>query len=143
VRKGGGYYGYKVHAAVCTTTGLPVASQVETARDSEVPLVPLLLDAVKAHGFSPVHAVLEKGYLDKGYDASTVYEACEERGIRQIVPLCKTGSVLAGNHRPPTCEHGVWTFAGSDAKRGASKWRSPRRNARPRWCGSRPTGCTR
>ncbi len=25
VRKGEGYYGYKVHAAVCATTGLPVA----------------------------------------------------------------------------------------------------------------------
>ena len=44
-RSGGGYYGYKVHAAVCTATGLPVAWRVETARDSEVPLVPVLLDA--------------------------------------------------------------------------------------------------
>ena len=43
-RSGGGYYGYKVHAAVCTATGLPVAWQVETARDSEMPLVPALLD---------------------------------------------------------------------------------------------------
>src|SRR5215203_473494 len=32
-RSGGGYYGYKLHAAVCTTTGLPLAWQVETARD--------------------------------------------------------------------------------------------------------------
>src|SRR5437763_8858550 len=28
-RSGGGYYGYKVHTAVCTVTGLPVAWQVE------------------------------------------------------------------------------------------------------------------
>jgi len=40
-RKGGGYYGYKLHAAVCTTTGLPVAWKVQTARDSEVPMVPV------------------------------------------------------------------------------------------------------
>ncbi len=26
-RSGGGYYGYKIHAAVCTTTGLPVAGR--------------------------------------------------------------------------------------------------------------------
>ena len=30
-RKGGGFYGYRIHAAVCTTTGLPLAWQVETA----------------------------------------------------------------------------------------------------------------
>jgi hypothetical protein len=30
-----------------------------------------------------------------------------------------------GKHKPPSCEHGTWTFAGSDAKRGASKWRCP------------------
>jgi hypothetical protein len=120
VRKGGGYYGYKVHAAVCTTTGLPVAWRVETARDSEVPMVPALLDKLRANGFTPAHAV-----LDKGYDATPVYDECEARGIRPIVPLRKTGRVLAGEHRPPSCEHGPWAFAGSDARRGASKWRCP------------------
>jgi hypothetical protein len=30
-RKGGGYYGYKLHMAACTCTGLPVAWTVETA----------------------------------------------------------------------------------------------------------------
>ncbi len=52
-RSGGGYYGYKVHAAVCTTTGLPLAWQVETAKDSELPLVPVLLDAAAGRGFMP------------------------------------------------------------------------------------------
>lgn len=126
VRKGGGYYGYKVHAAVCVTTGLPVAWRVETARDSEVPLVPALLDAARANGFSPAHAV-----LDKGYDAKSVYEACEDRGIRPVVPLRKTGSVVKGLHKPPACEHGQWAFAGSDAKRGASKWRCPTAECAP------------
>ncbi len=36
-RKGGGFYGYKVHAAVCALTGLPLAWTVETARDAELP----------------------------------------------------------------------------------------------------------
>lgn len=31
-RKGGGFYGYKVHAAVCTATDLPLAWTTETAR---------------------------------------------------------------------------------------------------------------
>ena len=37
-RSGGGYYGYKVHTAVCTVTGLPLAWQVETAKDAEAPV---------------------------------------------------------------------------------------------------------
>jgi hypothetical protein len=125
-RKGGGYYGYKIHAAVCTTTGLPVAWQVETARDSELPLVPALLDKLAASGFQPDFAV-----LDKGYDAATIYEACEARGIHPIVPLRATVGVKAGKAAPPKCDHGSWTFAGSDAKRGASKWRCPTGECQP------------
>jgi len=119
-RSGGGYYGYKVHAAVCTTTGLPLAWHVATAKDAEVPTVPGLLDSVTSLGFTPEYAV-----LDKGYDAGTVYNACTARGIRPIIPLRKTPAVVAGKHKPPSCEHGEWTFAGSDAKRDASKWRCP------------------
>ncbi len=119
-RKGGGYYGYKVHAAVCTTTGLPVAWQVETAKDAEVPVVPTLLDSVMGRGFG-----MDTCVMDKGYDAGPVYAACESRGIRPVVPLKETPFVKAGKHLPPTCEHGTWAFAGSDAKRGASKYRCP------------------
>lgn len=125
-RSGGGYYGYKVHTAVCTTTGLPLAWEVRTAKDAEVPTVPGLLDNLTAHGFTPEFAV-----LDKGYDAKPVYDACTERGIRPIVPLRKTGAVVAGKDRPPTCEHGTWTFAGSDAKRDAAKWRCPTGDCTP------------
>ncbi len=42
-----------------------------------------------------------------------------------MVPLRQTPAVKAGKDKPPTCDHGTWTFAGSDAKRGASKWRCP------------------
>ncbi len=119
-RKGGGFYGYKLHAAVCTATGLPVAWETHTARDAEVPVVPSLLDAMRANGFAPVTCA-----MDKGYDAALAYEACESRGIRPVVPLRQTGRVVKGEHKAPTCEHGTWTFAGSDAKRGASKYRCP------------------
>ena len=63
--------------------------------------------------------------LDRGYDAETVYETIEGRGIRPVVPLRMTPAVKAGKANPPKCEHGTWTFAGSDTKRGASKWRCP------------------
>ncbi len=119
-RKGGGYYGYKVHAAVCTRTGLPVAWETHTAKDAEVPVVPSLLDAMHGNGFVPATCA-----MDKGYDAGTVYDACEARGIRPIVPLRETGRVLDGYGEPPSCVHGRWTFAGSDAKRGAAKYRCP------------------
>lgn len=125
-RSGGGYYGYKLRAAVCTATGLPLAWQVETAKDAEVPVVPTLLDRLKDHRFPVEHAV-----LDKGYDVGPVYQDCEDRQIRPIIPLRKTPAVLAGKHLPPSCEHGTWTFAGSDARRGASKWRCPTGECRP------------
>ena len=37
----------------------------------------------------------------------------------------------AGKHRPPTCDHGTWTFAGADAKRKATKWRCPSGECKP------------
>ena len=42
-----------------------------------------------------------------------------------MIPLKLTVNVANGLHNPPSCQHGTWTFAGSDAKRGASKWRCP------------------
>jgi hypothetical protein len=125
-RSGGGYYGYKVHAAVCATTGLPLAWEVHTAKDAEAPVVPCLLDTVARRDFSPEYAI-----LDKGYDVGPVYETCEAHSIRPIVPLRKTPAVTAGKDAPPSCEHGVWTFAGSDTKRAASKWRCPTRECTP------------
>ncbi len=119
-RKGGGFYGYKVNAAVCTATDLPVAWETHTARDAEVPVVPSLLDKIADYGITPAVCI-----ADKGYDAAAFYEACEARNIRPVAPLRQTGKVVAGEHLPPSCEHGRWTFAGSDAKRGAAKYRCP------------------
>jgi Transposase DDE domain len=119
-RKGGGFYGYKLHAAVCTKTGLPLAWRTETACDSEHEHMPSLLDTAIRRGFTPGTAA-----LDKGYDGSGIYAACESRNVRPVIPLKQTVNVVNGKHKPPTCEHGEWTFAGSDVKRGASKWRCP------------------
>jgi hypothetical protein len=81
-RKGGGFYGYKLHLAVCTETGLPLAWQVETARRQESNFVAPLLDMLRARGFQP-----ETCAMDKGYDNSRVYAECEERGCEPIIPL--------------------------------------------------------
>lgn len=42
-RKGGRFYGFKLHAAVCARTELPVAWDVRSAKDAEVPVLPELL----------------------------------------------------------------------------------------------------
>ena len=125
-RKGGGFYGYRLHAAVCSKTDLPVAWAVETAKAHESRSVAPLLDTAKRRG-----ALADTCALDKGYDVGPVYEDCAERECLPVIPLRKTGAVKAGKHLPPSCEHGTWTFAGSDRKRGASKWRCPTGECKP------------
>src|SRR6266498_838744 len=61
-RKGGGFYGYKLHAAVCARTDLPVAWRVETARTHEASLADDLLSRVRERKFQPETAALDKGY---------------------------------------------------------------------------------
>jgi hypothetical protein len=119
-RKGGGFFGYKLQAAVCTSTGLPVAWSVQTAKANESMFVAPLLDSAKRRG-----ALAATCAMDKAYDVTRVYAECAERDCEAVVPLRATTAVKRGDHRPPTCEHGVWTFAGADRKRGASKWRCP------------------
>ncbi len=119
-RKGGGFYGYRIHMAVCAKTDLPLAWRIETASAQESPLVGSLLNKLNGLGFNP-----ETCALDKGYDNGPVYEACEDRGIRPIICLRETPRVKRGEHKPPTCQHGEWRFAGGDFKRKATKWRCP------------------
>ena len=91
-----------------------------------MPTVAPLLDKLKGLGFNP-----ETCALDKGYDAGPVYEACEDRDIRPIICLKQTARVKRGDHKPPTCEHGEWRFAGADHKRKATKWRCPTGECQP------------
>ena len=126
VRKGGGFFGFKIDLAACSRTGLPLAWNVRTARDAEAPAAAPLLDAVSARGFAPATAA-----MDRGYDIGPVYDACEDRGIRPIIPLKQTPAVKRGDHHAPACEHGEWTFAGAYAKRGLAKWRCPTGECKP------------
>jgi hypothetical protein len=114
------------HAAEFARTDLLIAWQVETASASEQKHMPSLLDTAIRRGFTPSVAVLYKGY-----DGRLMYEACETRHIRPVIPLKMTTGVQAGWHLPPSCDHGTWTFAGSDAKRQASKWRCPTGQCEP------------
>ena len=126
-RKGGGFYGYKLHLAVCARTDLPIGWHVTTARTHESSQVERLLGAVKSRNFKP-----ETVAFDKGYDVKPVYQACHEAGVLQVIPLRKTPAVKQGKHLPPTCEHGAWTFAGTDFKRKLTKWRCPTGSCQPK-----------
>jgi len=115
---------------VCARTDLPLAWEVSTAASHESNYVSPLLDAVRERGFPPATCA-----LDKGYDVGRVYAECEDRDVRPIIPLRETPAVKAGKAAPPSCEHGEWRFAGSDAKRHAAKWRCPTGECKPgsRW----------
>ncbi|MEJ7656105.1 MAG: transposase [Thermoleophilaceae bacterium] len=129
-RKGGGYYGYKVHAAVCASSGLPLAWTVETASAAETNFALPLIDVARERGFAVRTAI-----MDKGYDNGPIHDGCMERDVAPVTALRKTGRVKAGGDKPPTCEHGEWTFAGADYKRKATKWRCPTGECKPvsRW----------
>jgi transposase, IS5 family len=129
-RRGGGYYGFKIHAAVDSKTGLPLAWTIQTAKDMEQTHAPALLDKLHSRGFRP-----ETCAMDSGYDTGPVHDAFEARDSHPIVKLRQTGAVRRGDHKPPTCEHGHWRFAGADYKRKATKWRCPTGECTPasRW----------
>ena len=125
-RKGGGFYGYKLHAAICTRTGLPLAWRVESANHHEGPFALPLLDAVRARGFTPGTCA-----MDKGYDSRVMHDACEARDCRPIIAQIQARNARTADD-VPTCEHGRWTFAGADFKRKRTKWRCPSGECEPK-----------
>jgi hypothetical protein len=116
----GGFYGFKIDAAVDVATGLPVAWDVRTAKHAEQNFAVALIDAAKGRGFDVRNAI-----MDKGYDSGVIYAKCHHRDVVPIIPLKDTYSVKRGAAEPPHCAHGEWTFAGADYKRKATKWRCP------------------
>jgi hypothetical protein len=94
--RNGGYYGYKVHAASAPRPRCRWRGKAETARDSEIPLVPVLVDMMHAREFAPGALV-----LDRGYDTQALYEVTEGHGIRPVIPVLQTPAVKAGKHLPP------------------------------------------
>ena len=87
-----------------------------------------MLAAVYERGFEP-----EAALLDKGYDVGPVYEAFEEAECRPIIPLRKVKTKTPPG--APVCEHGVWTFAGTDFEQKTTSWCCPTGECEPksRW----------
>ena len=83
-RAAGSFYGYKLHLAACTRTGLPLAWRVETARRQESLYVAPLLDTLRANGFQP-----ETCAMDKGFDNDRVWRETRERDCIPIICLRK------------------------------------------------------
>ncbi len=63
--------------------------------------------------------------MDKGYDNEPIHTGCMDRDICPVTALKETGRVKRGEHKPSSCEHGKWKFAGADHGRKATKWRCP------------------
>jgi hypothetical protein len=73
-RKGGGYYGYKIHAAVDVATDLPLAWTVDTASRAEQTFALGLLDAAHERGFA-----IKTAIMDAGYDSEPIHGGCMDR----------------------------------------------------------------
>ncbi len=118
------------HNLVHLDTGLPLAWTVETASAAESPFALALIDQARERGFAVATAI-----MDKGYDNGPIHDGCMDRDVAPVTALRKTERVKRGEHKPPTCEHGEWTFAGADYKRRATKWRCPTGECKPasRW----------
>jgi hypothetical protein len=137
-RKGGGFYGYKIDAAVCTATGLPVAWNVRTASEHETSFALPLIDAAKARGFAVSVAIAHKGY-----DNGPFHDGCLDRGIAPVTPLRETPAVKRGDHHAPTCEHGEWRSPGPTTTAARPSGVARPASASPPPGGSRPTACIR
>ena len=103
---------------------------METAGSHESNYVESLVDSAKDRGFAA-----ETTALDMRYDNERVCGESEDRDSRPIIPLREPPAVKQGAHKPPTCEHGEWRFAGADPRRKAAKWRCPTGECHPvsRW----------
>lgn len=122
----GSFYGFKLHAAVCARTGLPLAWHVDTGKTHDARVAFPLLESVQRRGFAA-----ETAAMDKAYYSEPLYGAFQSKGCVAIVPQIRHHKVPKLNDIP-VCEHGVWTFAGGDFKRKATKWRCPTGECQPK-----------
>jgi hypothetical protein len=123
--------------AVCTATDLPLASNARTARDQESIHALALIDKARERGFA-----VETAAMDKGYDITWVYDGCEDRDVRPVIPLKGTPAVKFGQHKPPTGEHGEGGSQGLTASAARASGAARLASASPRHAGSRLIGCT-
>jgi IS5 family transposase len=93
-RKTRWYYGYKLHAVVCSMTGLPLAWSVRPACEKEGASAIPLLETTIRRGL-PVQTVA----MDKGYDAMVIYDECLLRGTLPVIPEKKVRTGTAKGPR--------------------------------------------
>ncbi len=72
---GGGFYGYKLHAAVCPYGPSGGMGDAHHA-GHRVPVIPTLRDKLAGYGINPI-----VGLADRGYDAAPFYDGCERRAF--------------------------------------------------------------
>ena len=123
---GGGFEGYKVHAAVCAIMGLPLAWTVDTARTPSGlrPRLPLI-DATNARG-----SAVKTAIMDKAYDNEPIHTGCI------IAGRSGHGTSHDSRCRPWRPQAALvrareWTFGGRGFKRKATKWRCPTGECQP------------
>jgi hypothetical protein len=137
-RKGGGFYGYKIHAAVDTLAGLPVAWTAETAGDQEANFALPLIDVAQRRGFK-----IKTAIMDKGYDTGPIHDGCIDAASRPS-PHSSTrpaSSAATTNRRPASTANGpsLGPTTSGARRNGAAQ----PANASPHPHGSRPTASTR
>ena len=120
-RKGGGFYGYKLHMAACSQTDLPLAYEVRPANEADMRVAPDVFDRLAERGLTPDTAA-----MDKGYDYENIHKTCEQHGALPVIAMRSNSWT-----KYPDCRHGSWEFAGADRKRGATKWRCPTGECKP------------
>ena len=91
-RKGGGFYGYKLHMAACAITDLPLAWTVESARVADMRKAADVIDRLPR---PPDVAVMDAGYW---YPA--IAQACRDRGVRPVIAPRKTMGRLPDEDKP-------------------------------------------
>ena len=82
---------------------------METASAAETNFALPLIDSARSRGFAVRTAI-----MDKGYDNGPIHDGCMDRDVSPVTPLRQTPAVVRDDHKPPSCEHGEWTFAGAD-----------------------------
>jgi IS5 family transposase len=122
----GGFYGYKIDAAVDVATGLPIAWDVRSARHAEQDYALPLIRRVRERGFQVQTAI-----MDKGYDSNHTHGWCAEWGIAAVIPLKETERVKRGAGEPPPARMVSGSSPGADYKRKATKWRCPTGECQP------------
>jgi hypothetical protein len=82
--------------AVCSRSGLPLAWRVQTAAANEMRFAVPLIDVLRERGLA-----VETAAMDKGYNNGAIFDECEARDCRPIIPLTATPAVKRGETLAP------------------------------------------